>query len=59
MGDVNNDGNITIADAVLLQKWLLSVPNTTLPNWKAADLCKDERLNVFDLCLLKRMLIEL
>ena len=58
MGDVNNDGNITIADAVLLQKWLLSVPNTTLPNWKAADLCKDERLNVFDLCLLKQMLIE-
>ena len=48
-----------IADAVLLQKWLLSVPDTTLPNWKAADLYEDERLNVFDLCLLKRMLIEL
>ena len=59
LGDVNNDGSVTISDAVLLQKWLLSVPNTTLPNWKAADLCKDERLNVFDLCLLKRMLIEL
>ena len=58
LGDVNNDGSVTISDAVLLQKWLLSVPNTTLPNWKAADLCKDERLNVFDLCLLKQMLIE-
>ena len=58
-GDVNNDGSVTISDAVLLQKCLLSVPDTTLPNWKAADLYEDERLNVFDLCLLKRMLIEL
>ena len=57
MGDVNCDGEINVADAVLLQKWLLAVPNTRLPNWKYANLCNDDRLDVFDLCLLKRKLI--
>ena len=57
IGDVNADGEFTVADVVLLQKWLLAVPNTDLPNWTAADLCKDGKLNVFDLCLMKRKLI--
>ena len=57
-GDVNADGQFTVADAVLLQKWLLAVPDTKLVNWKAADLCEDGRLDVFDLCLMKRMLVE-
>ena len=57
-GDVNNDGELNIADAVLLQKWLLAEPDTELVNWKAADLCEDDRLDVFDLCLMKRMLVE-
>lgn len=56
-GDVNNEGFFTIADVVLLQKWLLAVPDTSLPNWKAGDLCADDELNVFDLCLMKRKLI--
>jgi len=57
-GDVNCDGEVTIADAVLLQKWLLAVPGTQIPYWKNADLCEDDRLDVFDLCLLKQMIIE-
>lgn len=56
-GDVNSDGKFDIADAVLLQKWLLAVPDTKLADWKAADLCEDGVLDVFDLCLMKRMLI--
>ena len=56
-GDVNGDGELNITDVVLLQKWLLAVPNTHLSQWQAADLCKDERLNVFDLCLMKRELL--
>ena len=56
-GDVNADGVFDIADVVLLQKWLLAVPDTHLENWQAADLCKDNRLDVFDLCLMKRELI--
>ncbi len=55
-GDVNADGVLTVADVVALQKWLIAVPDTHLANWKAADLCEDDRLDVFDLCLMKREL---
>jgi hypothetical protein len=57
-GDINNDGKFNIADVVLLQKWLLAVPDTRLANWKAADLYVDGKLNVFDLCMMKRALIQ-
>ncbi len=57
MGDVNCDGEFTIADVVLLQKWLLAVTNIKLNNWKAADFYNDEKLDVFDLCLMKRELL--
>ena len=56
-GDVNNDGDFSVADVILLQKWLLAIPDTHLANWKAADFCEDGKLNVFDLCLMKRALI--
>ncbi len=56
-GDCNGDGNFDVADIVLLQKWLLAVPNTHLADWKAADLCEDGRLNIFDLCMMKRLLL--
>ena len=57
-GDVNGDGEFNVADLVLLQKWLLDVPDTHLENWKAADLCEDDNLDVFDLCLMKKKLFE-
>ena len=56
-GDVNADGEFNVVDLVLLQKWLLAVPNTQLAEWKAADLCEDNRLDVFDRCLVRRKLI--
>ena len=56
-GDCNSDGEFNISDVVLLQKWLLAVPDTHMENWQAADLCEDDRLDVFDLCLMKRQLI--
>ena len=58
IGDVNADGAFNVADVVLLQKWLIAVPNVVLIDWKAGDLCEDDRLNVFDLCLMKSALIE-
>ena len=58
MGDVNEDGSFNVADVVLLQKWLLAVPDTHLANWKAADFCEDNKLDVFDLTLMKRALLE-
>lgn len=56
-GDLNMDSKFDIADVVLLQKWLLAVPNTELTNWKVGDLYEDEMLNVFDLLIMKRKLI--
>ncbi len=57
-GDVNADGEFNVADVVTLQKWLLAVPDTKLADWKSADLCSDNRLDVFDLCLMKRELLK-
>lgn len=57
IGDCNNDGIFSVADIVLLQKWLLATPGVILPNWKAADLCEDGILNVFDLIMIKREFI--
>ena len=56
-GDCNADGEFSVADVVLLQKWLLT-EEKSMPDWKAADLCEDDILDVFDLCLMKRMLVE-
>lgn len=57
-GDVNADDKFTVADAVLLQKWLAAAPDAYLSCWQAADLYHDEVINVFDLCLMKRKLIK-
>lgn len=58
VGDVNNDGSFTIADVVLMQKWLLANPDAVLANWKAGDLYEDNIINVFDLCLMKQKIID-
>ena len=42
----------------IMQKWLIAIPDTTLANWNAADLCEDGKLNVLDLCLMKQLLID-
>ncbi len=57
-GDVNGDGEFGVADLVLMQKWVLSVPGTVLADWKAGDLCEDERLDAFDLAAMRKMLAE-
>lgn len=56
-GDANNDGKVTVADAVMLQKWLLGA-STELTCWQNVDLCEDGQIDVFDLCLLKRLLLQ-
>lgn len=55
-GDANNDGKVSITDVIMLQKWLLGAGE--LICWQNVDLCEDNRIDVFDLCLLKRMLVE-
>lgn len=58
IGDVNADGALTISDVVLLQKWLLAVPDTQLADWKAADFNEDQSLNGFDLCQMRYALLK-
>lgn len=56
-GDVNVDGKFDMVDVVLLQKWLLDAPDTTLADWKAGDFTEDNGLNAFDLSIMKRELL--
>ena len=58
-GDVNADGMLSMADAVALQKWLLLLPDSALPQWRAGDLCADGKLDAADLSLLKREVLQL
>ena len=53
-GDLNQDGACTVADVVLLQKWLMGAG--TLTNWQAAELTGDGVIDSADLCILRRML---
>lgn len=54
-GDVNSDGELSAGDVVMMQKWLLGAGEMT--DWTAGDICEDGRIDVFDLCLMKRALI--
>ncbi len=56
--DVNTDGSFNLSDLVLLQRWLLAAPDAELANRQAGDLCEDNRLDAFDLCLMRIMLVE-
>ena len=56
-GDLNKDGKTDTADLVLLEKWLLNVSGTTLPDWKSGDLTGDGILDVFDLVLMRQAII--
>lgn len=55
-GNVNRDGSLSVADLVLVQRWLTRVPDTTLADWKAADLTGDGILTGADLVLLRQAL---
>ena len=57
-GDVSGDGQLNVADVVLLQKWLLSVSGTELSDGKTADLTNDGIINIFDLILMKKLLLK-
>ena len=57
-GDVNGDSKFSVADAVILQKWLLGYRNDENFKWENADLYKDDKLDIFDLVVLRKKLIE-
>ena len=56
-GDINADGVLDIMDVILLQKWLLAVPETHIADPEAGDFDADGTLDVFDLALMKKAVI--
>ena len=56
-GDVNGDNVFGVADMLTLQKWLSGSADVTMPDWTRADLCRDGQIDVFDLCMLRKQLI--
>ncbi len=54
-GDVNADGMLSLLDVVMLQKWLVCAGDITDMN--AGDVCEDEAVNVYDLSVMKHMVI--
>lgn len=57
VGDVNADGIFNIADVVALQRWLTRSSEASIANPQSGDLCNNGILDVFDLCLMKKLLI--
>ena len=55
--DVNADEKIDVADAVLLQRYLLGEDTLTQTQWQTADLNADGTVNGFDLALLRQKLV--
>lgn len=60
MGDINADGKFNVADVVALQKWIICAKDAekSIVEWKAGNFVDDDRLDVFDLSLMKRALLE-
>lgn len=56
MGDVNADGKFNIADLVMTEQFLLG--NSELTDWTAGDLCEDGAIDVFDLVMMRKLIIE-
>lgn len=56
-GDANEDGKITIADAVMLQKWLSGTGE--LSCWTNVDLCEDGKIDIFDMIEMRKILIDI
>ena len=58
MGDVNLDDTVTVADVVLLQKYLLGEVTLTKDAYSCADVNMDETVNGLDLSRLRQMCLE-
>ena len=57
IGDINSDGEVGVTDAISLQKYLLNMTTYNSAQWQAADLNKDDEVDVYDLGLLKQTLL--
>lgn len=58
IGDINIDGLVNGADAVLLQNYLLARVKFTEDQFYAGDINQDGALDVFDMVFLRQLLIK-
>lgn len=56
MGDVNDDGEFSIADFIAMQNFLLG--NGVLKDWKAGDFENNDKIDVFDLIMMRQEFIK-
>ncbi|MDE5917243.1 MAG: cellulase family glycosylhydrolase, partial [Oscillospiraceae bacterium] len=56
-GDINGDGEVSIVDITLLQKYLLKTAQLEESQFVTADLNEDGIINIFDAVILKRIII--
>lgn len=54
-GDVNADGLLSMADLIMMQKWL--VCGGELNDWKAGDMNADGAITTDDLCMIKQVFL--
>ena len=54
IGDVNADGEFSVADLVMMQSYLLGISD--INDTEAADLCADGEIDVFDLIIMRSLL---
>ena len=58
-GDINNDGIISAADLVLMQRYILGKEDFSEDQFARADMDSDNLVNAFDLVLLRKELIKI
>ncbi len=56
-GDVNGDGKVSVADAVALQKHLVDAEPLAEDRLPAADVSADGMVNIFDLSMMKMLIM--
>ncbi len=56
-GDINMNGSVTVVDVVKLQKYLLTLTSLDEQQYQLADMNADGMVDVYDLALLKRVLL--
>lgn len=57
-GDLNNDSKVGIADAVVMQNYLLGGAKLTEEQYAAADMNSDKSVDTFDLIIMRKKLVE-
>ena len=58
-GDIDADGKLTVSDVIVMQKYLLGIHALTETEAAAADVTGDGDIDIFDLGMMKNMLLVL